>query len=103
MTIKQRSFLIAFIYVLLGTLYFYNSFNSGNLLSSIKILDDILFIIFLPVNILPALLILTESQYNFLIFITQTISFCVLWASINAVGVAIRNRNLERNINKKMD
>lgn len=82
---KLMSFYISFVYVLLGTIYSYLYWTSANPLSISDMLGGILFIVFLPVSFLPIAIIFSESEPNFLIIITQIITFFILWASVNAI------------------
>lgn len=69
---KKLSFLITFVYVLLGTIHLYNK-------TSIAIIDILLYLIFILAEVFPFLILYSEKDPNLMVFKCQIITVLILW------------------------
>ena len=90
MSNRKLSFIIAFIYVILGTLYSYYAMN--NLIS-----DGIIYYIFYPVSILPQIILFTERESFLYIFICQTITLVIMTLLIWSL-ISVLRKEKKKNI-----
>lgn len=76
---KKLSFLIALLYVGLGTIYSYSYWHPDSSIVTNETLGNILYYFFLPVSFFPILIIFTEREPFLYILISQTIALLLLW------------------------
>ena len=83
---RKLAFYVAFVYVLLATIYSY--WSMSNLVS-----DGILYYIFFPASIFPSLILFTEREPGFMILICQSITLLLIWAIFWLLINLIRTNN----------
>lgn len=96
-SIVKLSFLIALIYVALGTIYSYTYWTYSNPMRLNETLGHILFYFFLPTSFIAIMILFSERDPNFLIFISQTITLLIVWGF--TYGITSMFRSKKRFIN----
>ena len=83
---RRLAFYIAFVYVVLATIYCYWAMD--NLIS-----DGFLYYLFSPAAFFPSLILFTEREPGLMILICQIITFLILWPMTWLFTFLIRGQN----------
>lgn len=83
---KKLSFLITFIYVLLGTIHLYNK-------TSIALVDIVLYFIFILAEVFPFLILYSEKDPNIMVLKCQIITVLILWPLTLLITKLLRKKS----------